>query len=130
MTSSGSAACCLLPPRRILEREEVRALLGDTGIGLGFEGETVRRNSVPGVSADSWQRISREVMNKNEHGSNMMIETAAMPVKFGCLVRCVIYSRNAGGTGTVHNMSMEFVPNARIEKESDPDTGHTRNRLA
>ncbi|WP_147820800.1 hypothetical protein [Salidesulfovibrio onnuriiensis] len=121
-TTSNASGTHALSRRSVLSKEEIRALLGDAGFGLAFESDA---GDAPSESReDSWHPISREVMAP----SSLVLETAALPVKFGCLVRCVIYS--SGESATVQNVSMEFVPNARIHREVDPESGQTRHRLA
>lgn len=109
--------------RNILEKEELRFLLGEACPGLAFESDGSGLPVESCVCRGSWRSISREVMVD----SSLVMETSAMPVKFGCLVRCVVYS--PGDCASVRNVSMEFVPNARIHRMIDPQSGQACHRL-
>lgn len=99
------------PGRGILDREEIRALLGDAGIGLAFESDA--RDSGRTVSdstlSSGWEIISREVYGGQGQGSGTVVETSIMHVnRLGSLVRCVTYPD--GEPSRVDNVVMEFVP--------------------
>ncbi|GEM_PF-1377604 len=114
--------------RKLLEKDEIRMLLGGTGVDMAFE----KSNAVRAAkSTDAvWRPLSREVVVHDSRGSDVVMETAAMTAPFGCLVRCVVYTTGGLETGAVHNVSMEFVPNARLRRIHDPESGRTSYRLA
>lgn len=99
------------PGRGILEREEIRALLGDAGIGLAFESDArdSGRTSSGSALSSGWEVISREVYGNVGQSDGTVVETSIMHVnRLGSLVRCVTYPD--GAPSRVLNVVMEFVP--------------------
>lgn len=107
--------------RRVLEKDEIRCLLGEIGDDLTLAGD---RESEMSLSGNGWQVISRDRLGAGERGG-VVVETSAMAVRrLGCLVRCVTYVSQPGQHKNVQNVAMEFVPGARLSDVTRSDVAY------